>query len=668
MVRNVTFRDNSREHAVFNRRLVVAIFGVLALVGVLLARMYYLQIYQYSTYETISDRNRIQTEPIGPTRGLILDRNGTILADNSPTFAISVIKELTPNLNDTLESIRKLIPLSEGDEQRFRKRLQQRRRPLTPVALRLNLTEEEIAILSVRAHELPGVIVEANLVRHYPEPELFSHTIGYVGRINEKELKEVDANDYGATEYIGKTGVEKFYEDRLHGTVGYQKVETDARGRITRVLEKIDPIAGENLHLYLDLPTQEAAAQAMLGKRGAVVAIEPDTGGVLAFLSVPGFNSNLFVTGIDHKNYSALQTDRWRPLFNRALQGQYPPGSTVKPMVGLAGLDAGFIDWNYTIWDPGWYKINGDGRFYRDWKKWGHGFVNLDTAITQSCDTYFYELSHRMGVNRLHDFLTRFSFGRRTMIDMSGEAGGIMPSTEWKQRARKERWYPGESLSVGIGQGYMLSTPLQLATATAIVANHGRIIQPRVVEKVSGKEVESHALEVPPIEQIQLKDNSQWQKVIAAMRNVVHTERGTAWNSVGKRLTRYDMAGKTGTAQVVNIKQGETYQESRLKEWHRDHAWFMGFAPTHHPRIAVAVLVENGGHGGATAAPVAKAVMDAYFASEKRRNPDGPPLMPPVEPTPTEATPDQAAAKPASAGSNQGPRVMPTVTGGQTVP
>lgn len=628
MVRNVTFRDNTREQAVFNRRIVVAMLAVLVLIGVLMARMYYLQIYQYSTYETISDRNRIQTEPIGPTRGLILDRNGTILADNSPTFAVSVIKELTPSLNDTIAHVRSLIPLSDGDEQRFRKRLQQRRRPLTPVALRLNLTEEEIAILSVRAHELPGVIVEANLVRHYPQPELFSHTIGYVGRINEKELKEVDANDYGATEYIGKTGIEKYYEGLLHGTVGYQKVETDARGRITRVLEKIDPVAGQNLHLYLDLPTQEAAAQAMAGKRGAVVAIEPDTGGVVAFLSIPGFNSNLFVTGIDHKNYADLQSDRWRPLFNRALQGQYPPGSTVKPVVGLAGLDAGFIDWKYSIWDPGWYKINGDGRFYRDWKKWGHGFVTLDTAITQSCDTYFYELSHRMGVDRLHEFLTRFSFGRRTEIDMTGEATGIMPSTEWKHRARKERWYPGESLSVGIGQGYMLTTPLQLATATAIVANHGKIIQPRMVEEISGKEVETHPLEVPVPEQIQLRDPSDWGKMVAAMRNVVLSERGTAWNTVGRRLTQYDMAGKTGTAQVVNIKQGETYQESRLKEWHRDHAWFMGFAPTQHPRLAVAVLVENGGHGGATAAPVAKAVIDAYFASEKRRNPP-----PPVEAT-----------------------------------
>lgn len=622
MARNVTFRDNTREQAVFNRRLVVAILGVLALVGTLMARMYYLQINEYSTYETISDRNRIQTEPIAPTRGLILDRNGTILADNSPTFAVSIIKELTPNLDETIENIKAMIPLSDGDIQRFRKRLQQRRRPLTPVALRLNLTEEEIAILSVRAYELPGVIVEANLVRHYPQPELFSHTIGYVGRINEKELKQVDANNYGATEYIGKTGIEKFYEDRLHGSVGFQKVETDARGRITRVLEKIDPAAGENLHLYLDLPTQEAASLAMVGKRGAVVAMEPDTGGVIAFLSVPGFNSNLFVTGIDHKNYADLQGDRWRPLFNRALQGQYPPGSTVKPIVGLAGLDAGFVDWKYTIWDPGWYKINGDGRFYRDWKKWGHGFVNLDTAITQSCDVYFYELAHRMGSDRLHDFMMPFGLGRRTLIDMAGESTGVLPNSEWKHRVKKERWYPGESLSMGIGQGYVLTTPLQLATAVATIANHGKILQPRMVEKVSSKDVDIHPLEVPPTERIQLKDDAQWEKVIAAMRNVVMTERGTAWGSVGKVLRKYDMAGKTGTAQVVNIKQGETYQESKLKEWHRDHAWFVGFAPTDHPRIAIAVLVENGGHGGSAAAPVAKAVADAYFASEARRHPE----------------------------------------------
>ncbi|CBL44027.1 Penicillin-binding protein 2 [gamma proteobacterium HdN1] len=618
MARNVTFHDKLREQGIFKHRLVVAFLGVLALVGVLLLRMYHLQIVQYSTYETISDRNRIQIEPIAPTRGLILDRNGTILADNNPTFSVSIIKELVPNLSQTIADIRELIPLNDNDVQRFEKRLQQRRRPLTPIALRLNLTEEEIAILSVRAYDLPGVIIEANLVRHYPQPELLSHTIGYVGRINEAELKQVDANNYGATEYIGKTGIEKFYEDRLHGTVGFQKVETDARGRTTRVLEKIDPTGGENLHLFLDLPTQQAALKAMNGRRGAVVAIEPDTGGVLAFLSTPGFNSNLFVTGIDHKSYNDLQNDRWRPLFNRALQGQYPPGSTVKPMVGLAGLDGGFIDWNYSIWDPGWYKINGDGRFFRDWKKWGHGFVTLDTAIVQSCDTYFYELAHRMGVDRLHDFLSPFGFGHRTGIDMAGEVSGVLPSTEWKRRTRKERWYPGESLNFGIGQGYMLSTPLQLAVATAIIANHGTIIEPRMVEKISTKDTGIRPLEHAPLQHIKLRDPEQWRRMIASMRNVVMTKKGTAYGAVGRRLTEYDMAGKTGTAQVVNIKQGETYQASKLKEWHRDHAWFMGFAPTDHPRIAVAVLVENGGHGGTDAGPVAKQVIDAWFESDAR--------------------------------------------------
>jgi penicillin-binding protein 2 len=619
MNRPVTFRDHSRETAVFQRRIVVALIMVGVMAVALTARMYFLQIRHFDKYQTISDSNRIQVEPIAPTRGLILDRNGNILANNSPTFSVNITRELTRDLNATIASIRELIPVSDADVQRFRKRLSQRRRPMTSVALRSNLNEEEIALISVRAWELPGVTIEANLVRHYPQPELFSHTIGYVGRINEKELNEVDANNYGATEYIGKTGIEKFYEESLHGKVGYQKVETDARGKVTRVLERIDPVAGKNLHLYLDLPTQEAAAQAMQGKRGAVVAIDPNTGGILAFLSIPGFDSNLFVTGIDQKSYTTLQSDRWRPLFNRALQGQYPPGSTVKPMMGIAGLDAGFVDWRYTIPDPGFYQIDRAGRQFRDWRKGGHGWVNLDTAITQSCDVYFYELAHRMGIDRLHFYMSKFGFGHPTGIDMTGESSGVMPSSEWKKRVRKERWYPGETLSVGIGQGYMLSTPLQLAMATAIMANHGNIIRPRMVQRLSAKEERDEALDNPFLGRIPLNDDQEWRNVIGAMRNVVHSERGTAWNSVGRRLTRYDIAGKTGTAQVINMKQGETYRAELLKEWHRDHAWFMGFAPVENPSIAVAVLVENGGHGGSAAAPVVKSVMDAWFDSQSRQ-------------------------------------------------
>ena len=608
MPRPITLKDHYRETRVFARRSVVSILFVFLLMLVLISRMFFLQVMQFDKYRTMSDENRISVEPVAPTRGLIMDRNGTLLADNQPSYSVSIVKELCPDIDDTIDKIGKLISLNDTEIDRFHRRLDQRQRPYTPVALKFKLTEKEIAVIAVNQHSLPGVTLDANLVRHYPWNDLLSHAVGYVGRINERELKTLDPTNYSATEHVGKTGIEAYYEPQLHGTVGFQTIETDARGRITRVLEHTDPTPGSDLMLYLDLPTQIAAVKALEGRRGAVVAMDPGTGGIVAFVSVPGFDPNLFVTGIDNKTYHALQTSKAQPLFNRAIQGQYPPGSTIKPIMGLAGLYYGVTDWNRTIFDPGFYQLENDNHFYRDWKRWGHGVVNLRTAIIQSCDTYFYDLAFKLGIDRMHEFLAPFGFGTRTGVDLTSERPGLNPSREWKRATYNQPWYPGETLINGIGQGYMLVTPLQLALATSILANRGKIVKPHMVKSIGGKPVTNPE----PLGRIELKDSQNWDQIFAAMQDVVQSAHGTAR---GIRTQDYKIAGKTGTAQVTGIKQDETYDEEKLDESHRDHALFIGFAPVDHPKIAVAVLVENGGHGGSAAAPVARAVMDAYFDS-----------------------------------------------------
>ncbi|MAR91460.1 MAG: penicillin-binding protein 2 [Pseudomonadales bacterium] len=612
MPKPITLKDHYRETRVFARRAAFSVVMVILLILALIARMVYLQVLQYEKYSTLSDENRVSVEPVAPTRGLIVDRNGHLLADNRPSYSVSITRELCPDIDATLEQLAQLVEISPGRIEDFYRRLGQRRRPFTPVAVKFKLSEEEIAVIAVNQHLLPGVSLNASLVRHYPHAKALSHAVGYVGRINQRELQRLDATRYSATEHIGKTGVEAAYEEQLHGQVGFQTIETDARGRITEVLERTHPAPGENLQLFMDLPTQLAAVKALEGRRGAVVAIEPDTGGVLAFVSVPGFNSNLFVTGIDHPTYNALQGSRARPLFNRALQGRYPPGSTIKPIVGLGAVETGATTWDYSIYDPGFYKLENDDRFYRDWKKWGHGVVDLHTAIVQSCDTYFYEMAHKMGVDTIHDFMQPFGFGQRTGIDLPNESSGLLPSRAWKQAARGMPWFPGETLITGIGQGYMLATPLQLALSTAILANKGQVVQPRMVKAVGGR-----ALATPQTgPDIALQDPANWDRVIQSMRDVVHSAKGTA-RGISKNLPGYDIAGKTGTAQVLGIAQDEEYDEEAIDEWHRDHALFVGFAPVDQPRIAIAVLVENGGGGGSTAAPVARQVLDAYFQSLK---------------------------------------------------
>lgn len=608
MPAQLSIKDNSREIRVHKNRAAFAMAGIFLLALVLLSRMIYLQIIQHEHHITQSEKNRVHLEAIAPTRGLVYDRNGILLADNQPSYSVRIVKERTKNLDHTLQQLAQLIPITDDDLKHFQKKIKQRRRPYEAVPLRFHLTEEEIARIAVNNHALPGVEIAADLKRFYPQKNLSAHVIGYVGRINESELKKLDPTQYSATHYIGKLGVEQYYESLLHGDVGYQEVETNAHGRIMRVLNQQDPVPGKNLHLYLDAKLQKLATDLLADYRGAIVAIDPNTGGVLAFVSTPAYDPNLFVIGISTKNYSALRDSLDRPLFNRALNGQYPPGSTIKPFVGLAGLEHNITNWQYTISDPGWYQLENDERFYRDWKRQGHGHVNLSKAIIESCDTYFYELSFNLGIDRLHDFMQQFGFGKRTHIDLRGEPQALMPSSEWKKRTKGVPWFPGETLNAGIGQGFMLATPLQLATATAILANKGKVITPKLADL--GFEQNQAG---PDSRQISLKIPSNWDAMINAMTKVMHSFNGTARSSGAG--AKYKIAGKTGTAQVVGIKQDERYKAESIAERHRDHALFVGFAPANNPQIALAVIVENGGGGGSTAAPMAREIFDAYLLS-----------------------------------------------------
>jgi len=615
-MKNRDFKDPIREIRVFTFRAIIFWIVVVCLVCVLAGRIFYLQVMQHDRYATASDNNRVLLQPIVPNRGLIYDTNGKLLANNRASQSLNLILERVDNLEQTLALLQSLIPITDNDFERFEKRRKQRRRPHESVQLRTRLSEQEIAVLAVNSHRLPGVTVEAQLVRHYPFTKSTAHVLGYVGRINEKELKRIDPVNYSGTQGIGKLGVEKFYEAQLHGLVGFQKVEVTARGRVLRVLERQDPVPGADITLYLDSELQDAAEQALGDRRGAVVAIDTQTGGILTLVSQPSFDPNLFVTGIDTKTYASLRDSLDLPLFNRALRGQYPPGSTVKPFVALAGLEYGHINWAHTISDPGWYQLTQGGRFYRDWKKWGHGKVDLTLAIAQSCDTYFYELAHKMNVDDLHDFLWQFGFGQRISLDVAEAVRGILPSTAWKKARTGQPWYTGDSLNVGIGQGYMLATPLQLATATAVLANRGRWLQPRMLKRIR---VDKNYIDALPateevaaaMQDVTLKRDANWEKMIDAMESVVHGRRGTA-QRIGKGVS-YRIAGKTGTAQVVGIKQDEEYDIEKVKERNQDHGLFVAFAPADAPRIAIAVIVENGGGGSTSAAPVARKVMDAYL-------------------------------------------------------
>lgn len=613
------FKDHHREARITSSRLIIMSVVMAAMVALLVFRYYTLQVVHHEDYATQSDRNRVHVQPVPPTRGLIYDRDGELLADNRPSYTLSVIRERVDDMEETVRLLRSLVDIPQSDLEKFYDQLQQWRRPFEAIPIRYGLTEEEIARLAVNEYRLEGVEINAQLVRHYPKGKLFSHVLGYVGRISQADLAQFDNDQhkrYSGTHSIGKTGLEKQYEALLLGDVGSQNVETNARGRVLRVLDRTDPKPGKDLYLHLDADIQRVAAEALRGYRGAVVAMDVRTGGVLAAVSMPSYDPNLFVTGISFTNYRRLNQSLDLPLFNRFLQGQYPPGSTVKPVMGLAGLHYDVVDRSDTVNDPGFYRLPGDDRLYRDWKRYGHGDeVDLEQAIQQSCDVYFYDLGHRMGIDFIHEFGVKFGLGSRTGVDIPSERAGLWPSREWKRNNRGLPWFPGDNLNVVIGQGFALTTPMQLAQMTTTLANRGHRLQPQMVSRVGSESVavvEEEVLDVAP---------EDWDFILSAMEGVMHGARGTARGAA--RGADYRMAGKTGTAQVVAIPQGEEYDSEALLERQRDHALFVGFAPADDPRIAVAVVVENGESGSGVAAPVARQVFDAYMKDLESRDQDG---------------------------------------------
>ena len=605
------YSDHSFQASLFKFRAIVAAIICLLMLGGLLFRLAWLQIVDYKHFADLSENNRIRLMELPPTRGLIYDRNGVVLAENKPTFHLEITPEQVDDMEATLKGLGEIVAISESEVERFKEQLRVRR-SFQQISLRTRLNEEEVARLAVNRHRFPGMDINARLSRYYPQGELTGHALGYVGRINQKDLTVIDVGNYRGTSHIGKTGLEKYYEAELHGMVGRQKVEVNAQGRVLRVIEKVAPVSGNDLILNLDIELQQIAEQGLGEFAGSVIAIEPHTGAVVVFVSKPGFDPNLFVHGISHKNYNALQHGVYKPLFNRALFGQYPPGSTVKPFIGLAGIEQRRFGVKESLYCKGHYLLPGDDteRKYRDWKKEGHGMVDLDKSIEQSCDVYYYELAYRMGIDNMHDFLAQFGFGEKSGIDLLGERKGLLPSTDWKKRTHGKIWYPGETLISGIGQGYMLATPVQLAVATAALASRGEKIVPRLLKEVHLVEDDTVKSREPSKTMIKLRREGHWDIIFNAMKEVVHgtwgTARATGWGM------KFKMAGKTGTAQVFGIAQDEEYDEETAAKKLRDHGLFIGFGPAEDPVLAVAVVAENGEHGSKMA-PIARDVIKRYM-------------------------------------------------------
>jgi penicillin-binding protein 2 len=603
MSAQITIKDYIQESQLTLNRTVLALAVIALLFAALVGRLTWLQVTSHAHYRDLAQENRVKIEPLVPTRGLILDRHGRRLAVNLPAFSLELTPELVDDLETTLAALGELVEISDSDLERFRS-LAARQPAFERLPLRFRLTDDELARLAIDRHRFPGVDVQARLDRYYPYGAALAHALGYVGRINVAELQTLDPVAYRGSTHVGKLGVEKAYEAQLHGVVGLQEVEVNAQGRELRVLKRTAPAPGQDLRLALDVDVQAAAIAALNGQHGAVVAIDVRDGGVLALVSEPAHDPNLFVHGISRDDYATLTASKARPLFNRALVGRYPPGSTIKPFLGLAGLASGTVSANQRKYCPGFYQLEGREHKYRDWKKQGHGPVDLHDAISQSCDVYFYGLAHELGIERMHDYLAGFGFGRATGIDVGGESPALLPSPAWKRAARNLPWYPGETLITGIGQGFMQATPLQLAVATAQLARGGLAVTPRLV-------LEPAAPPPPRPPPSVAFDPAHFRLVVGAMTDVVHGARGTA-RRIGQGA-EYRIAGKTGTAQVFGIAQEAKYEEEAVAKHLRDHGLFIGFAPADDPRIAVAVVVENGGSGSRAAAPVARAVMDRYL-------------------------------------------------------
>ncbi len=615
MATTVRLKDHWAEQRLFLQRVIVSGIIVVGLTSIVVGRLTQLQVLNYEYFSAQSQGNRIRVQPLPPTRGLIFDRNGAVLAENLPSYQLELTPEQVPDTSETLARLARfdLIATEDIDEL---KALIRTHRSFDAIPIRQRLSDADVARFAIERPRFPGVEIRARLVRNYPYGEAVAHALGYVGGINAEDMKSIDQSNYLGTALIGKVSVERNYESDLHGQVGHADVLANARGRIMQILDDQPSVPGKDLILTLDIESQIAAHNGLVGRRGAVVAIDPKNGEILVFASAPAFDPNAISIGMSRKEYRTLQDDPDLPLFNRALRGSYPPGSTIKPFLALAGLSYDVLDPDRKVFCGGHYRLPGSTHRYRDWKRGGHGLMTLHEAIEQSCDVYFYTLARELGIDRMATFLKNFGLGNRTGIDIAGEKPGLVPSREWKRQAFSNRadqvWFPGETIITGIGQGYLLVTPLQLAHATAAIANRGIRFRPTLLRAFADSVTDTaEFLEPEPLDPVGAIDDEQWERVISAMNAVMQGRRGTA-RATGADAP-FTMAGKTGTAQVFSVGQNEEYDAEEIAERMRDHALFIAFAPLEDPQIAVAVIVENGEHGSSTAAPIGRQVIETYL-------------------------------------------------------
>lgn len=617
MKETVELRDHLHELRQFRIRLTISAIGIFLLFCLLFGRFVYLQVLRSEHYNTLAEANRIAIMPLVPNRGLIFDRNGEILAQNFTAYTLEIIPDQVADLEAAIDELATLIEITPEDRRRFNK-LRRESTRFKSLPIRSRLTDIEVARFAENRYRFPGMDIRARLLRHYPKGEWVSHVIGYIGRINDKDLDQLEANqqleNYRGSLHIGRTGIEKSYESALHGVTGFEQVETDAVGRPVRTLSRVPPVAGSDLTLTLDIGLQQAAIEAFGEFRGALVAMDPSNGEILAFVSKPGFDPNLFVDGIDHYNWRLLNESKDRPLNNRALRGVYPPGSTFKPFMALAGLELGKRTPHYAINDPGFFSLPGSTHRFRDWKPGGHGRVDMHKSLVVSCDTYYYMLSHDLGISNIHTFIAQFGFGNKTGVDIPGEMSGLLPSPEWKKERFNQTWFPGDTISVGIGQGFNLATPLQLTFATMLLANNGKAFRPHFVKLQANHQQD---LIKNDFAEEMYRLNLKQEHLDHIKQALVDVTRPGGTAARAGADAAYTFAGKTGTSQVINIKQGERYIASKIDERHRDHALFTAYAPAEHPQIVLTVLVENGGSGGATAAPIARKILDYFFLGIK---------------------------------------------------
>jgi len=627
LVRRVRIKDHWAEQRIFAIRGIVAGVIVAVMLLTVAVRLFYLQVLRHEYYAELSQGNRVRTDPIPPSRGLIFDRHGVVMAENLPAFQLELVREQVGGPPQIDAALARLVAIGLLDREEIGgvKRTILSHHVYESVPVKLQMDDEEMALFAVHRYEFTGVDIRTRLSRHYPFGPIAVHALGYVAAISEQDLKHIDSATYAGTTLIGKLGVEGAYENELHGSPGYREVLVNAAGRpverqgaFTPKLNVKQPVAGADLILSIDMRVQRAAEDGLAGKRGAAIAIDPHTGDVIALASTPGFDPNAFARGLSTKQFDALQNDIDKPLINRALRGAYPPGSTVKPFFALAALKYGVMTADQTLFCPGHFSLPGSSNVFRDWKPKGHGIVDMRHAIMQSCDVYFYTVANKLGIDRMHDFMSTFGFGDNTGIDIPGEKPGLMPSTEWKRRtykrAAEQVWFPGETISVGIGQGYMLATPMQLAHAVSGIASRGEIFKPRLVTAIRPA---GSNMPVPrPLEpeSSMTVTADQWNVVVQGMELATGPGGTAAAATAG---SPYKIAGKTGSAQVFTIGQNEKYNENQLSERLLDHALFISFAPAENPKLAVAVFVENGKHGGSTAAPIARKMFDAYLLPDK---------------------------------------------------